>query len=162
MKRKRRRVRVDVERLDGIVESTRERPLDDQERAALHSAIHEMAAYIGAQNNTEKTRAVASDPAAPPPEREPRTPMRGHGRNGADAFTGAKRVAVPHPDLTSGCPCPECSKGKVYHPKKGGKPSPIIRFTAGPPIGATVYELETLTCNRAQASFRGRFSRENA
>lgn len=86
--------------------------------------------------------------------RTPRKPSRGHGRNGADAFTGAERVPVLHPDLKPGCACPECAKGRVYPPKKGGKPSPILRFTAGPPIGATVYELETLTCNLCRAVFR--------
>jgi len=155
MKRKRRRVEVDIERLDGIVESTRERALDDQERATLHTALHEMAAYIAARNNTEKTRAVAPGPAeGPPPAQERKKPARGHGRNGADAFTGAERVPVPHPELVPGCPCPECLKGRVYPPKKGGKPSPIIRFSAGPPIGATIYELDTLSCNLCRAVFR--------
>ena len=93
MKRKRRRVKVDLDRLDNIVESTRERTLEDQERATLRTALHEMAAYIGAKNNTEKTRAVdrAKGPR-PPKEREKRKkpagdtagtePMRSPGPSG--------------------------------------------------------------------------------
>lgn len=154
MKRKQRRVQVDLQELDGIVESTRERVLDDKERATLHTALHEMAAHVAARNNTEKTKAVIPGPAEPPPARDRKEPVRGHGRNGADAFTGAERVPVPHPGLEPGCPCPECLKGRVYHPKKGGQPSPIIRFSAGPPIGATIYELETLSCNLCRAVFR--------
>lgn len=38
----------------------------------------------------------------------------GHGRNGADAYHGAQRVAIPHPDLHAGDVCPACAKGKVY------------------------------------------------
>jgi transposase len=155
MKRRQRRVQVDLEHLDDIVESTRDRTLDDQERSTLQSALHEMAAYISARNNTEKTRSVVPDTGEEPaPPQEHKKPARGHGRNGADAFTGAKRVPVPHPGLEPGCPCPECLRGRVYHPKKGGQPSPIIRFSAGPPIGAIIYELETLSCNLCRTVFR--------
>lgn len=156
MKRKRRRIQVDVDRLDGIVESSRERPLDDQERETLRTAIHEMATRIDGWRKSEKasllvdTQTQTSETPPPPPKSKP--PSRGHGRNGAVAFPGAERVAVPHPDLQSGCPCPECHKGKVYPQRK--EPSPIIRFTAGPPIGATIYELDALRCNFCQEIFR--------
>ena len=74
--------------------SPRERALDDQERAALRTALHEMAAYIGAKNNTEKTGAV--DPAKgprPPKEREKRKkPARGHGRKAAVYVSGTRHA----------------------------------------------------------------------
>lgn len=155
MKRKRRRVEIDIERLDGIVESSRERPLDDQERNALHTALHEMASRLAGWRNSEKasqvldTTAPETPPPLPPAQGKAK---KGHGRNGADAFPGAERVAVPHPDLQPGCPCPECHKGKVYPQRK--EPSPIIRFKAGPPISATIYELDALRCNACQEIFR--------
>jgi len=35
---------------------------------------------------------------------------KGHGRNGVDAYSGATRVAVKHPDLKAGDPCPDCNR----------------------------------------------------
>ena len=46
------------------------------------------------------------------PEPKPRPP--GHGRNAAQAYSGAPIVECPHPELKSGDRCPECDKGKVY------------------------------------------------
>jgi hypothetical protein len=41
--------------------------------------------------------------------------VAGHGRNGAAAYRGARKVSVPHASLKAGGPCPDtrCS-GKVY------------------------------------------------
>ena len=39
----------------------------------------------------------------------------GHGRNGAAAYRGARKVAVPHASLKAGNPCPDARcRGKVY------------------------------------------------
>jgi transposase len=69
---------------------------------------------------------------------------KGHGRNGAKEYTGAKKVKVSHESLKSGDPCPLCKKGKIYALKV---PSYIVRLVGQAPIGGTVYELETLRCN---------------
>ena len=45
---------------------------------------------------------------------EKKNKPKGHGRNGADAYTGANRVSVAHPSLKPGDACPECEAGKVY------------------------------------------------
>ena len=140
-KKQRRRVEVDLPKLDEIIESTREKTLDDQERQALREALHAMASRL-APRKTEKSLAVLDDLAGRASEDRPRA--RGHGRNGADDFTGATRVPVPNQEVESGCPCPECAKGKVYLQKD---PSPLIRFVGGPPVSATIYELERLRCN---------------
>ena len=39
---------------------------------------------------------------------------KGHGRNAADGYPGARRVPVSNPDLKAGDRCPECLKGKLY------------------------------------------------
>jgi hypothetical protein len=44
---------------------------------------------------------------------EKTTKRKGHGRNGAAAYTGAKREKVAHQELLSGGGCPGCAKGKV-------------------------------------------------
>lgn len=140
-KKQRRRVEVDLPKLDGIIESAQERALNLDECAALREALHAMASRL-APRKTEKSLAVLDDLAGRASEDRPRAP--GHGRNGADDFTGAIRVPVRNEEVESGCPCPECAKGKVYLQKD---PSPLIRFVGGPPVSATIYELERLRCN---------------
>jgi transposase len=68
---------------------------------------------------------------------------KGHGRNGAAALTGALKVPVPHPMLTRGEGCPECS-GKVY---PFGEPKKLVRIVGVAPLMAAVYECEQLRCN---------------
>jgi len=75
-------------------------------------------------------------PAAPKPN--------GHGRNGADAYVGAKRMRVPLASLHAGDACPGCVKGKVY---ASCEPGLIVRLTGQAPIGGSVYELEKLRCS---------------
>ncbi len=69
---------------------------------------------------------------------------KGHGRNGARDYTGAKTIKTAHESLKSGDPCPLCRKGKVYTQKV---PAYIVRLSGQSPIGATVHELEKLRCN---------------
>lgn len=68
---------------------------------------------------------------------------KGHGRNGVEKYTGAKKKWIAHAELKSGCPCPECLKGKVYQEKAGV----FVHIKARPPIDATVYETEKYRCN---------------
>ena len=39
---------------------------------------------------------------------------KGHGRNGAADYPGAKHVACSHPDLKVGGLCPGCGRGRLY------------------------------------------------
>jgi len=71
-------------------------------------------------------------------------PKKGHGRNGASAYTGAKKVFVSHESLKHGDPCPECINGKVYRCKI---PKIVVRIVGSPPLQGTVYEMEKLRCN---------------
>ena len=48
------------------------------------------------------------------------TPRKGHGRNGADAYSGAEKIEVPHESLQPGDPCPECEEGTVYETARPG------------------------------------------
>jgi transposase len=105
---------------------------------------------------TEKTRNVIKeamkeagvDPEAggdeaskpePPPEK-----AKGHGRNGAQAYTGAEKVKISHQKLTPGDRCPDCQKGTVYETTEPGR---LVRIRGQAPLGATVYELQKLRCH---------------
>ncbi len=68
---------------------------------------------------------------------------RGHGKNGASSYTGAKKETLSHPFLKKGDLCPECQKGKVYPTEPGS----AVRITGSAPIAATAFELEKLRCN---------------
>lgn len=69
----------------------------------------------------------------------------GHGRNGADAYTGADRVTVPHECLHPGDDCPVCKRGKVYEQRL--RPALLLRVEGQAPLKATIHELQTLRCN---------------
>jgi transposase len=68
---------------------------------------------------------------------------KGHGRNGAEAYPGAKRIHVPHATLCAGDACPVCRKGKLY---ELSAPSVLTRMRGSAPIEAEVYELQRLRC----------------
>jgi len=67
---------------------------------------------IKEEEDESESPPATDDDARAPPERtdeenpEPRPPRKGHGRNGADAYTGAKKIRVPHESLQPGDACP--------------------------------------------------------
>lgn len=69
---------------------------------------------------------------------------KGHGRNGAADYTGAKQIKVPHATLKIGDNCPGCLKGKLYEMKV---PKLIVRVTGKAPLQASVYQMQKLRCN---------------
>ena len=100
---------------------------------------------------TEKTATVCP-PLEPAPQTpaHPRRKRKGHGRQGAGAYTGARRVPVSHPSLQPGQVCPACAKGKL---RRQAKPAPAIRVEAQPPVTATVFEMEVLRCSLCGKTF---------
>ena len=140
-----RRVDVNLDGLDQIIDRSTRAPLSESEGQKLKTALHAMAERLVRKRSTEKTRAVLPPDGAPAgkPEASTSAPV-GHGRNGAAAFTGANRVAAAHATLHSGDQCPECGQGKVYRQKE---PATLVRFVGHAPLEATVFEMERLRCN---------------
>ncbi len=101
---------------------------------------------------TEKTRKVLqkaledseAEQEEPPKQPAPLEKPKGHGRHGAEAYTGAETVKVTHPTLQPGDSCPDCKKGTVYETAEPGR---LIRLTGHAPLHATVYELQKLRCH---------------
>src|ERR1044071_2759292 len=62
---------------------------------------------------------------------------KGHGRLSAAKYTGANKVVCQDDNLQAGgkCPHPEC-QGRLYDTKEFQE---FVRFTARPPIDATLY-----------------------
>lgn len=81
------------------------------------------------------------------PVPKPRLP--GHGRNAAQAYSGAPIVECDHPDLEPGDRCPQCDKGRVYD----SPPRSIVKVVGQAPLGATVYKLQRLRCRLCDTVF---------
>lgn len=108
---------------------------------------------------TEKTSSVIKDKGTKPGSESavgkeagpsgdagnsPRQKAKGHGRNGADKYPGAKRIHIEHKFLKHGQSCPKCEKGKIYRCKE---PAVIVRITGQAPLQATVYTMARFRCN---------------
>jgi transposase len=107
------------------------------------------------RSSTEKTAQVLqqagmeASQANPKPSRQHAAQKpAGHGRNGAVAYQGARKVIVPHASLKAGDPCPDslCG-GKVYPLREAGV---LVRIKGQAPVAATVYALAKLRCNLCQ------------
>ena len=96
----------------------------------------------GIEGGPTKQKAAAGEAA--------KHPAAGHGRNGAEAYRGARRVEVSHASLHHGDRCPECQRGKVYPLHDPGL---LVRMQGQAPIQATVYALEKLRCNLCGETF---------
>src|SRR4051812_19284165 len=132
-------------------------PLSESDGEKLKAALHALAEQAAPRwRSTEKTRAViepegSAGSAAEKPSPERRKPAaKGHGRNGAAQFPGARTVAISHPTLQHGDSCPECGAGKVYCQKQ---PKTLVRIVGRPPLEATRYEMERLRCNGCNQVF---------
>ena len=165
------RIELDRSELESILEHAKT-ALSEQEYAKLHAAM-ETLIYLTQElekkrvsvqrlkqllfgATTEKTQKVIekildaaskdskADDAAEGKDTEARQKAKGHGRNGAAAYTGADKVCVSHESLEAGDACPNCKKGTVYESVEPGR---LVRIRGRAPLGATVYELQKLRCN---------------
>lgn len=99
---------------------------------------------LNSKNNQEQTSDEnPTETKAKNPESKNEKP-KGHGRTGADAYTGAKKIFIPLAGFKPGDNCRRCIKGKVY---PQNEPGVIVYFEGQPSIGATVYQMEKYRCN---------------
>jgi rubredoxin len=170
--KQRKYVNIDLSALQAIVAKTQAAPLEEKDRQILENLVDTFS-YISSElknktmsmnrlrrflfgSSTEKLSNVLPD--NPPNDKssnqadfenstdgsKKKKATKGHGRNSAKDYKGAKKVAVSHSKLKKGDKCPECEKGKLYPVKE---PSSIVRVSGMAPLNATVYELERLRCN---------------
>jgi transposase len=172
------RIDVAMEELEKVLERARKEPLDQEGYAKLKASLETLGYLIQLVENkdttihrlrqilfgssTEKTSQVlpAEDVARPagnptvnpktPPEKTNEEKSKGHGRNGAEAYSGAEKVQVAHESLKPGDRCPHCQKGKVYYQ---AQPGVLVRVVGQAALKATVYELEKLRCNLCSEVF---------
>jgi transposase len=145
MKTARRRVDVNLDELDRVLDGARQEPLSEADYDKVKGALHALAAMLVRTRSTEKTSAVLeeSDATVGAQPETNATPPPGHGRNPAEAFSIAHQVDIAHQKLKHGDGCPECGKGNVYGQKE---PKVLVRVVGQAPLAATVYSLERLRC----------------
>ncbi len=154
------RTEVGIADLEAIIACSEKGPLSEQDRQLLLSAaqtLRFLTAQLEKKNisiavlkkllfgvSTETSKNLGLDTSDQdeagsqedqdnddqPSESKQKRP--GHGRNGADAYTGDKKVQVSHETLKPGDPCPDCLKGKLY---EAAKPGTILRVSGRPPPG---------------------------
>jgi len=158
------RIDVSTEELEALLEQARQEPLREDGYQKLRAAIRTLAYVTELLAKQETTLAALRELLCPastektakvleqagietgekksPPVR--RIAAAGHGRNSAAAYSGARKVPVPHAFLKPGDPCPGGCGGKVYSQRD---PGVLVRIKGQAPLAATVYELEKLRCN---------------
>ena len=166
-------LRADLQRRDldagmlyGYLDRARNEPLSEEAYQDLRQAVGTLAflqqeverkgasldslRYLLFGPKTESTSAVlGGKEAAVAPKAKKKVP--GHGRNGAKAFPGAKRMQVVLEGYKSGDPCPvQGCNGKVY---PQADPATLIRMRGVAPFLATIYELERWRCNLCETVF---------
>src|SRR6266576_102043 len=156
-----------MEELEKVLERARKEPLDEEGYAKLKASLETLGYLVQLVENkdttihrlrqilfgssTEKTSQVLPTEAGNPTV-NPKVPKekasgekgKGHGRNSAEAYSGAEKVRIAHESLKPGDRCPHCQKGKVYHQPQ---PGVLVRVVGQAALKATVYELEKLRCN---------------
>jgi len=133
---------AELERKDVSIRTLRELlfgPKTEKTRRVLGKGQHGEAVDEGV-GEIRGTQGTASDSDS---QAEKTSRPKGHGRNGADAYTGAEQIAYSHSELSHGDRCPECAHGNVYGQTE---PKVLIRIKAMAPIHATVHRLERLRC----------------
>jgi transposase len=147
-------IEIDMKELEALLERARVGPLSDEDYQTLRKAIDALGHLIESnqrqQRTTEKTRRVLEKAGqllnSAEEKQSTERQSKGHGRNGAEAYQGAKKISVSHQSFRSGDSCPECRKGKVYVHVLAN-PGLLVRMVGHAPIEATVYELQKLRCN---------------
>jgi transposase len=127
--------RVSVERLKQLLFGV----TTETTQKVMEKILDQAGKAKASEKDTAGNQGSADPDQAPSPE-----PAKGHGRNGAGAYTGAEVVRIPHESLKAGDPCPNCRKGTVY---QSVEPAHLVRIRGQAPLGATVYELQKLRCN---------------
>ncbi|HLQ78573.1 MAG TPA: IS66 family transposase, partial [Terriglobia bacterium] len=109
----------------------------------MESATDSDAAEDPGQSETSpETSEPTSAPDGQPHTAGNKKKVKGHGRNGADDYKGARQIRVSLESMMPGDRC-LCGKGNLYETDD----SPLVRIVGQAPIQADVYRLQRLRCN---------------
>jgi transposase len=134
------RKKLTIARLKKLVFGARTETTDAVLGQAAKGATSESASEAGSGEASSDAPASGAGPKR----------RKGHGRHGADAYTGAERICVPHESLEPGHDCPKCQDGTV---SQLARPAMLIRLTGQAPVHGKRYEFQRLRCNLCGAVF---------
>ena len=80
---------------------------------------------------------------------EPNKNRDAHGRRGWDDFPSVPVQHLSHSELTIGCQCPECLRGRLY----GAKPARLVVISGQAPLVGSRYIAQRLQCGFCKAVF---------
>lgn len=105
---------------------------------------------LGNKQQSAENQPIETANNSVPNDSKAKTKKSGHGRNGADKYTGAEKIIIPN-ELSAGQQCPEegCN-GKLYDIT----PSNVVRIGSKGLFNAVVYLLTTLRCSLCGAVFK--------
>ncbi len=96
----------------------------------------------GKEGGATGTANATTDTGVPPAAKD-KPKRKGHGRNPAARYSGAKKNVVEHPTLRPGDSCPCCEKGKV----RERNPVKLVRIHGQAPITGELHELGRVRCD---------------
>jgi transposase len=127
--------------LEGLTDTVERLSLALEEKDASLGKLAKQ--LLGAPTETQLN--VLRKERPPTPQETPEKQKRkGHGRNGAAAYTGGARVTLDHPTLKPEDHCPGCEQGKLY---ELAQPAIFVQVVGDAPLKATVYERTRLRCH---------------
>ena len=157
---------TDPVEIENLIERVRHNQLAEQDYRLLERLLRLLLnlAHIMEQKNASLARLkriLFGPKSGPPPSSatgsgiadkvtvvEQKPKPAGHGRMGASAYPGAKRIRCTDPARQAGDRC-ACG-GKLYDTNT---PAVFLRFTGQPLVGATHYEQPVLRCSACQNRF---------
>jgi len=83
---------------------------------------------------------------------DPERKIKGHGKNGADKYSGAKCELHEHDELEAGDRCPDCDRGNLYEVKSGV----FVKVEGTPPMQATVHKTQKFRCGTCGKIFEAK------
>ena len=146
-KNRKRKVSVDLEQLQKIVELTQERALSAEEHEELQKGHQVLVDLLLPKLQTEKSKKLLelAEEGEEAGERRTRGPAKSR-----EAFFAAKHVKVEHQELQAGQPCPCCGDWKL---SRSHRPQVFRHFVGQTPIQLTFYEREVLVCKACDKPF---------
>jgi hypothetical protein len=132
-----REAKLSLKRLKALVFGEKPKPPKSSASGGTTGGGH----ASGSAPRTNTSQEVLSSALASPPEKKP--PPSGHGRQGADVYRAATRVAGRHEELAEGERCPTCGRGRWYRLPSGVE----MRLDGQALLSAVRYELEKLRCS---------------
>lgn len=111
--------------------------------AAKKMSMRKLARLFGFKTEKKKKNNKDDDGQPPSSISGGNSAKKGHGRNGHDKYTGAKREYHSHESLNPGDRCPACDSGNLYEVD----PGIFLNIKGAPPLQATIHVAQKLRCS---------------